>query len=80
MTKILGTLVLCLRSTKKLFKVESMDIITNRSLSLILEQCYLTICVFNIPEHSLFLYDVLNIKKHICRSDSDHIDNSAFKK
>ena len=28
----------------------------------------------------LFLYDVLNVKEHICSSISDHIDNSALKK
>ena len=32
--KFLETLVLCLRSTKKLFKVRCMDIIANRSLNL----------------------------------------------
>ena len=66
----------------KLFKVESMDFIEDQSLNLtfIFEKCYLTICVFNIAEHHLFLYDVLNVKKHICRSINDHIDNSAFKK
>ena len=42
----------------------------------IIGQYYLTICVFNITEHCLFLYGVLNIKKHICSSVSDHIDNS----
>ena len=26
------------------------------------------------------LHDVLNVKNHICRSVSDHIANSAFKK
>ena len=26
------------------------------------------------------VYDVLNVKKHICSSVRDHIDNSAFKK
>ena len=32
------------------------------------------------PGHCLFLHDVLNMKKHICSSVNDHIDNSAFKK
>ena len=32
--KFKETLVLCLRSTKKLFKVKSMDFIANRSLNL----------------------------------------------
>ena len=63
----------------KLFKLKSMDIIANRS-TFILEQYYLKICVFDITEHCLFLYDVLNDKKHICRSVSNHIANSAFKK
>ena len=57
-----------------------MDIVANRSWNLILEQYYLKICVFNITEHCLFLYDVLNVKNHICSSVSDHIDNSASKK
>ena len=37
----------------------------------------LTICVFNITEHCLFLYDGLLVKKQICRCVSDSIDNSA---
>ena len=32
--KFYGTLVVCLRSTKKVFNVKSMDIIANRSLNL----------------------------------------------
>ena len=40
----------------------------------------LTICVFDIIEHSLFLYDILTVMKHICSSTSDHTDNSAFTK
>ena len=36
----------------------------------------ITICVFIMKEHSLFQYDALDVKKHICSSDSDHINNS----
>ena len=58
-----------MRSTKKLFKVKTF----------ILEQHDINISVFDRTEHCLFLHDVLNVKKHIRRSVSDHIDNSAFK-
>ena len=57
-----------------------MNIIENISLNFYFEQYQVTICVFNIIEHCLFLYDVLNVKKYICSSVSDYIDNSAFKK
>ena len=64
-----------------------MDIIANGSLNLYSGAIngysgvfYLNICVFDITEHCLLLYDVLIVKNHICRSVSDHIDNSAFKK
>ena len=33
-----------------------------------------------MKEHCLFLYDVLNVKKHIYRSASDYIDNSCIQK
>ena len=36
--------------------------------------------VLDVTEQCLFLHDVLNVRNHICRSVSDHIDNSAFKK
>ena len=46
----------------------------------IIGQYYLSTCIFNITEHCLFPYDVLNIKKHIGSSVSDHIDNSCIQK
>ena len=60
------------------FKFKRMDIIANRLLNLILEQYYLTICVFNILEICLFLYDVLNVKKHICRGVSNETNEETF--
>ena len=66
--------VLFLISIKKLLKVKGLDILANILLNLY-KQYELATCVFNITEHRLFLYDVLNVKKHICHSVSDHIDN-----
>ena len=72
-------LVLCLRSAKKLLKVGGMNIITNRWLNLYSCTILTNHLCFNITEHCLFLYDVLNVKKHICSSVRDHIENSAFR-
>ena len=54
-----------------------MNFIANRSLNL--GQSISNHLCFNIVEHCLFLYDVLNIKKNICSSVSDHNDNSTLK-
>ena len=79
--KFQETLVLCLRSAKKLFKVDSMNFIANRSLNLY----YWAILSNHLCFHhnrTLFIpiRRVLNIKKHICSSVSDHIDNSCIQK
>ena len=59
-----------------------MDIIANISLNIysfsILTK--LTICVFVMTEHCLFLYDTVNAKNHICNSVNDHSDNSSIQK
>ena len=58
------------------FKVEGMDVIANISLNIhsfaILTNHFSFIC--------LFLYDASNVKKHICSSVSNHIDNSCIYK
>ena len=56
-----------------------MDIIANISLN-IYSFAILTNHMLSMTEHSLFVYDVLNVKKHICSSVSDHIDNSSIQK
>ena len=64
---------------KKLFKVKSMDIIANISLNLYSFAISTNHLRFK-TEHCLFLYDALNIKKHISSNVGDHIDNSCIQK
>ena len=53
-----------MRITNKHLKVESMDIIANRSLNIYSCTILTNHFAFNITECCFFLHDVLNVKKH----------------
>ena len=64
------------QSTKKLFKVKSMNFIANRSLNL----CYWAILSNHVCfQHNRALFIPVFVKKDICSSVSDDIDNSTLK-